>query len=424
MAVKRVAVVGAGIIGICSAIELQRRGFEVCLLDPNGLATQASSGNAGHFATEQVFPLADPSLLPALPKILLDPKGPFRVKPGYFFKALPWFFRFLYNMLPSRARHNGKLIRQLNEAAIAAYQELLSSCELESELHLSGSLLAFEGTNEAEIKKQQAAYLEQGVAVEYLNREEALELEPALADSVSACLYFTEVGHSTEPARLCNKLADYFLAQGGEFKALRVLNVAEQDNAVSLLVQREDESRAESQLLFDNVLISSGAWSKPFANQLGYKVPLDTERGYHLMLPAQKLLSRPVASAERKFIMTPMSAGLRLAGTVEFAGLKAEPNYQRAEMLLPHAKALLNADDVQNCEIGADTVRWMGCRPSLPASLPVMGVAPKHQRVFFNFGHQHLGLTWGAIAGRLIAQHMAGETTDLDLAPYSISRFN
>ncbi|MBB6520396.1 NAD(P)/FAD-dependent oxidoreductase [Pseudoteredinibacter isoporae] len=427
MAVEKVGILGAGIIGICSAIELQRRGFEVTLLDPKGLGTQASSGNAGHFASEQVFPLADPSLLPQLPKILLDPKGPFRVRPAYFLRALPWFFRFLWNMFPSRSRHNSRLIRQLNERAISSYQELLGHCELEGELHLSGSLLTFESTPESEIKKQQAAFLAEGVAVEYLTRDEALALEPALSDSVSACLYFTEVGHSSDPAVLCRKLADHFLDNGGKFYAMAASELIEFETSVKVRAIKSEQSEQEGghkDFIFDKILVSSGAWSKPFAKQLGYKVPLDTERGYHLMVPEHKLLSRPVASAERKFIMTPMSDGLRLAGTVEFAGLDAAPDYSRADMLLPHAKALLNVEALQAFDVQAHHERWMGCRPSLPDSVPVMGKAPKHKRVYFNFGHQHLGLTWGAIAGKLLAQNMAGEDSDIELLPYSIARFN
>lgn len=424
MAVEKVGILGAGIVGICSAIELQRRGFQVTLLDPKGLGTQASSGNAGHFASEQVFPLADPSLLPQLPKMLLDPKGPFRVRPAYFLRALPWFFRFLWNMLPSRSRHNSRLIRQLNERAIPSYQELLAHCDLGEELHLSGSLLSFESTPESEIKQQQAAFLAEGVAVEFLSREEALRLEPALSESVTACLHFTEVGHNSDPAALCRRLADHFLDNGGAFKALAAGDITEFETSVKVQTFDPANEDARKDFAFDKILICSGAWSKPFAKQLGYKVPLDTERGYHLMVPGNNILSRPVASAERKFIMTPMSGGLRLAGTVEFAGLEAAPDYSRADMLLPHAKALLNEEALQQFELQEHSERWMGCRPSLPDSVPVMGQAPDHRRVYFNFGHQHLGLTWGAIAAKLLAQDMAGEASDIELLPYSIARFN
>ncbi|GAA6151207.1 NAD(P)/FAD-dependent oxidoreductase [Pseudoteredinibacter isoporae] len=424
MVVKKVGILGAGIIGICSAIELQRRGFQVTLLDPKGLGTQASSGNAGHFASEQVFPLADPALLPQLPKILLDPKGPFRVRPAYFLRALPWFLRFLWNMLPSRARHNSHLIRQLNERAIPCYQELLGVCGLKGELQLSGSLLTFEKTAEADIKKQLAAFQAEGVAVEYLTRAEALHLEPALGDSVSACLYFSDVGHCHDPATLCRKLADYFLEQGGTFHTVSAEKITEFQTSVKVSVVSAEDEQVHKDLFFGKILISSGAWSKPFARQLGYRVPLDTERGYHLMVPEHRILSRPVASAERKFIMTPMSGGLRLAGTVEFAGLDAAPDYSRADMLLPHAKALLNNEALEKFRVQDHHERWMGCRPSLPDSVPVMGKAPNHKRIYFNFGHQHLGLTWGAVAGKLLAQDISGESSDIELQPYSIARFN
>lgn len=427
MAKESVGIVGAGIVGICSAIELQRKGWQVTLLDPNGLGTQASSGNAGHFASEQVFPLADPSLLPQLPKILLDPQGPFRVRPAYFLRALPWFLRFLVNMLPARAKKNSRLIRQLNERAISSYQELLAHCALSDRLHLSGSLLTFETTPAEQIKKLHQSFVDEGVAVELLDRAGALRLEPNLGSSITSCLYFTEVGHTSDPANLCADLAAHFLANGGQFYQVAVEGIVEQDEQVRLNIQ---EPIASAQFLaFDRVMLCAGAWSKRFANQLGYKVPLDTERGYHLMVPQLDLLSRPVASAERKFIMTPMSGGLRLAGTVEFAGLDAKPDYSRAQMLLPHAKALLDSSVLndglnENGRVKNDQAVWMGCRPSLPDSLPVMGPAPQHQRVYFNFGHQHLGLTWGAIVAKLLAQSLSGEKLDIDLEPYSIARFN
>lgn len=439
MAKESVVIVGAGIIGICSAIELQRKGLQVTLLDPNGLGTQASSGNAGHFASEQVFPLADPSLLPQLPKILLDSKGPFRVRPAYFMRALPWFLRFLLNMLPARAKKNSRLIRQLNERAISSYQELLAHCSLSERLQLSGSLLIFETTSAEKIRKLHQSFVDEGVAVELLDRAAALQLEPNLADTVTSCLFFTEVGHTSNPAGLCTDLASHFLENGGQFYQVAVEEIIEQEQSVQLKVKEPIDG---CQLVsFDRVMLCAGAWSKRFANQLGYKVPLDTERGYHLMVPKQNLLQRPVASAERKFIMTPMSEGLRLAGTVEFAGLDAEPDYSRAEMLLPHAKALLSSsafnkpdngirgdvikgDNVEEGSVKSDKAVWMGCRPSLPDSLPVMGPAPNHQRVYFNFGHQHLGLTWGAVVAKLMAQSLTGEKADIDLQPYSIARFN
>lgn len=429
---ESVAIVGAGIIGLCTALQLQRLGLQVSLIDPKGFGQETSGGNAGHFATEQVFPLADPSLLPQLPKMLLDSKGPFRVRPAYFFTALPWFMAFLRNMLPSRLRHNTDAIKPLNLAAIPAYQELLAELDCEDQLILQGSLLTFETTSDEKIKAQVESLRAENVSVEWLDREKSLQLEPKLSSKVKSCLFFPEVGHTASPLKLCETLGQRFLSNGGRLIQAEATGVNESASSVcieldssSYVGDKLDRSHGDTiKLDYDKVVIAAGAWSKSLVQKLGYKVPLDTERGYHLMLPVQQCLSRPVASAERKFIMTPMLGGLRLAGTVEFAGLQAAPDYDRATMLLPHAKALLNNDTLASVGQGEVLETWMGYRPSLPDSLPVMGSAPNHSRIYFNFGHQHLGLTWGAISGRLIAQLIDDQKPTIDMQPYSIARFN
>lgn len=420
---KRIAVIGAGIVGICQALYLQRAGYQVCLIDRKGIAEECSKGNAGHFATEQVFPLADPSLLSELPKILLDPAGPFRVQPNYFLQAMPWLLRFLLNMKPRRVRANTDAIKALNQRAIAAYQPLIEDSGLSSLLSLNGSLLVFEQPiNEKSVRLYQS-FLAELVGVELLDRDQTLALEPNLSSAVQSSLFFTEVGHSVNPERLCKALADHFLVKGGEYLQAEVKGLDDLGHGVRLTTDKQSDGEGVQPELFDRVVIATGAWSKSLLKPLGYSAPLDTERGYHLMVPIDNLLQRPVASAERKFIITPMESGLRLAGTVEFAGLKAKPNYRRAEMLLPQAQALLQPQLLSPQQSVKDLDRWMGFRPSLPDSLPVMGRAKNHPGIFFNFGHQHLGLTWAAICAEQMSQYISSETTDIDLSAYSIDRF-
>lgn len=409
-----VAVIGAGIVGLCSAIQLQQQGFNVTLIDRDGVCQGASKGNAGHFATEQVFPLADKSLLPQIPGMLLDPLGPFRIKPSYIFKAMPWFIRFLLNMRTKPFNQNKEALKRLNEAAIPAYQRLLNITESNEFMTLKGSLLTFENATDAEVNKQLNAFRENGVNVEKLNQQQTLALEPALSNNIQASLFFTDVGHSINPEKLGKSLFAHFEQQGGEFIQDKVSQISHHAYGVKLTIKDETQR-------FDKVLIATGAWSKQLANQLGYKVPLDTERGYHLMLPMENTLTRPVASADRKFIMTQMDEGLRLAGTVEFAGLNAEKNEARAKALLPHAKQMLN--DVKITDEQA-LENWMGFRPSLPDSLPVIGQAPNHKDVYFAFGHQHLGLTLAAVTAEIVADLFTNKKPSIDAKPYCISRFN
>lgn len=413
---QHIAVIGGGIIGLSCALHLQQAGIRVTLLDGQGMGNGASAGNAGHFAVEQVFPLADKALLPQLPGMLIDPLGPFRIKAGYFPKALPWFLRFLWSMRSTAVTNNTKAIRALNEASLAAYGPLLNWAGASDLLIEQGSLLVYGSGALAEIEKDYQHYAGEGVAVKKLNEAQLKTLEPDLDDDIKGGLLFTQAAHTVDPQRLCHLLGNTFIEEGGEFIQANVTEVHASPGQVLI-------SHENGEMSADSLLLCAGAHSKPLASQLGYRVPLETERGYHLMLPGQYSLTRAVASKDRKFIMTPMEGGLRLAGTVEFGGLEAEPDNRRAEMLLVHAKAML--PELANVELSqlSEEARWMGFRPSLPDSLPVMDRSKTHDNVYFAFGHQHLGLTWGGISGRLMSQLITHKPTDLDMTPYRIDRF-
>ncbi|CAH9058090.1 Hydrogen cyanide synthase subunit HcnC [Pseudoalteromonas holothuriae] len=408
---QKIAVIGAGIIGLCNAKKLQDLGYHVTLFDDKGIAECCSKGNAGHFATEQVFPLANKNLLPKLPSMLLNPNSALAIHWRYLFKILPWFGRFVFNMRSKSFDAHTQAIRALNENALSAYEDLLTDSDYQSLIIKKGSLLTFERTKKAEIEKIYTRYQEQNIAVRWLSKKELHKLEPNLNELITDALYFTDVGHSVEPHKLCLHIFDLFKAGGGEFLQTAIKTLSPQ----TVIHATTD---ADETYQFDKVVICTGAWSKPLAKQLGFKVPLDTERGYHAMLNKHHILSRPIASAERQFIITPMQQGLRLAGTVEFAGLHAPEHTQRATMLLEHAKKLL--PDVEKCQVQHT---WMGCRPSLPDSLPVISSHPNCENIFFAFGHQHLGLTQAAITAKLIAQLCQGESPCLDLTPYRIDRF-
>lgn len=410
---QQIAVVGAGIIGICCALNLQRAGFVVTLYDENGLAQGCSKGNAGHFATEQIFPLAHPSLLKKLPGMLFNPLGPLRIDWRYIIQALPWFWLFTKNMRHKTFRANTLALKALNKRAITAYENLLNEFNLASLLTKKGSLLTFETTPLTQINAMYTSFLEQGIAVELLSAEEVKILEPNLSETIKHALLFKDVAHSVDPHLFCLNLADKFSALGGKFCQQKITSIKQTEGTYSL-------GNSEQTFTADKIVIAAGAWSKSLVESFGYKVPLDTERGYHCMLANNYGLSRPVASAERSFIMTPMSQGLRVAGTVEFAGTERKMNNKRALALLPNAKAMLknSAISLQPSSV------WMGCRPSLPDSLPVIGEAPNHTNLFFAFGHQHLGLTQGAITSELITALCLRRPAEIDLKPYCISRFS
>lgn len=423
---KNIAVIGAGIVGVNCALALQSLGFNVTLIDKDEVAAGCSQGNAGHFATEQVFPLAEKSLLWQLPKLLLDPLGPMALSPRYFPKALPWFLRFIANM-PTKIRNkNGDAIKSLNRSAIEYYLPLLEEAQADHLLIRQGSLLVYEKTSLAEIKKQWQHYADAGIPVKLLDSKELFVLEPNLSKNISHALFFTDVAHTSNPADVCHALAQLSFDKGAVFKKFTLNEITVNNDEIVI-------SDGSQSLAFDQVVVATGAWSKKLLAQLDYKLPLEVERGYSLDLPKsseggiqneQASLNRPVASAERRFIMTPMKHGLRLSGTVEFAGLQQKPNFKRADMLYQHAKSIVT--DIANFDekTAEEKQRWLGFRPSLPDSLPVICKAPKHDNIFFALGHQHLGLTQGAITGKLISQIVEGVKTDIDISPFCISRFN
>lgn len=419
---KTVAVIGAGIVGVCTALSLQRAGFKVTVFDKNGVAQSASKGNAGHFATEQLLPLADKRLLLQLPKMLLAPSGPFKVRLQYFVKAVPWFLQFVMNMGKAKFNHNKRALAALNRRALAAYQPLLELAGATELCKFHGSLLVTQQSSPKALQMLFDTLVNNGVAAKFLDRKQLLGYQPNLNDKVKWGILFTEVGHTTNPERLCQQLFLAFIRLGGRYKKAEIAAIQQAANQGSADEQKVTVLLTDDTCMsYNKAVVASGAWSKNLVNGLGYQVPLDTERGYHLMLPERDLINLPIASYEHKFIMTPMTTGLRLAGTVEFAGLKLPADPSRAHALYSNASKVL-ADLPQHDP--RTLPYWMGCRPSLPDSLPVIGQAPHHSAIYFAFGHQHLGLTQGAITAELLTELLSGKAPSMDLKPYCISRFN
>ena len=409
---ETVAVIGAGIIGVTAAYRLQQAGFQVTLFDKEGVAEGCSKGNAGHFATEQVFPLAQKSLLPQVPKMLLDPLGPFSIAPSYFHKSIPWFLKFMNNMRSKLFNANKQALISINQIAMPAWEALISETSLEALFHKQGSLLTFESNSNDEAIKVLKEYRAEGISVELLDKEQVNKLEPGISKTITWALLFTDVAHTCCPETLTKEI--YYKAKklGVKFEKCEISNIESKNNFVTIGSKQRTYQT-------DKALLATGAHSKVLCKQLGYKVPLDTERGYHYMVESDMQPSRPIVSYERKFIMTPMRGGLRLAGTVEFAGLTKKMNTKRADALLPSGKAIWpRINDTKSGKY-----RWMGFRPSLPDSKPVIGSSPKHNNIYFSFGHQHLGLTLAATNAELITDFILGKETPINMEPYTINRF-
>jgi D-amino-acid dehydrogenase len=408
-----IAVVGAGIIGVACALQLARQGRRVVVIDQQEPGMGASFGNAGHLATEQVFPIADLSILMRLPAMLMDPMGPLRLDWKYLPRALPWFARLLLNLRPTAYQHTVAGIRALNETSLGAWQRLLASIARPHLMREDGSLLVFERAESRHaLEGLQARMAQQQVPVDFWSAGAIQRAAPQLSERVQGGLFFPRTGHFLDPYRVVCELVEAARASGVTFLKRQVRDGHLQAQGVALITD-------QGPLNARQVLIACGAHSARLTQALtGKKVPLDTERGYHLMLPhEQNRLPFAVTSLERKFIMTPMSGGLRLAGTVEFAGLDRPPNMERAWQLHRLSHGLLR-DELS----AKDATPWMGFRPSLPDSLPIIDRVCDG-KVLLAFGHQHLGLTQAAITAELIAQLASPIYTPLPLEAYRLDRF-
>jgi D-amino-acid dehydrogenase len=411
--VADVAVIGAGIIGTCIAERLQSEGKKVLLIDRQLPGEGCSKGNAGHFATDIILPLANLSTLLSVPKLLLDPLGPLAIRASYFPKLLPWLIRFTWAAMPHKTKHTIEALKLLNGPSIIQYDKLLKRTGLEYLMTKRGALTVF-CSEKAKRKNQKYAHFvrQHGVRVEELDGEQVRELEPALSQSIIGGLYYPDTAHSIDPYQLVVGLAEHFEKNGGKVIQQDVLSLDFDD--ITKVCLKTSSGLIEAK----EVVIACGAWSKHLVKQVGHKVPLETERGYHLILPKIPVeVTRPVTFSERSFVMTPMAQGLRLAGTVELAGLDAPENYQRAHQLFNYAKEIL--PDVTKGE----ATTWMGHRPSLPDSLPVIGRSPKHNNIIFAFGHQHLGLTQAAVTADLLSEIVIKRAHSVNIDAFSVSRF-
>ena len=411
---RHAVVIGAGIVGICTARALQRDGAAVTVIDPLPPGRSTSFGNAGGMAVTEVAPLALPGTISRVPGWLLDPLGPLTIRWSYLPQLAPWLWRFWRASTRARAEAAARALAALNASAYDDYAPLLAEAGIADILYRQGCISLCESEEalardalEWELKRRN------GVRIERLAPEELRQMEPALAPIFVAGMLMPDWGHVADPYRVVAAIAENFARQGGVLKAARVTHV--ETGARGAEAVRTD---ADERVSCDEVVIAAGAWSGALARQLGSKVPLESERGYHTTLPTPGLsVNRMLHSAEGGFVVTPMAMGLRLAGTVELGGLELPPDYARARVLVKRAQRFLPG---LNAEGGSE---WMGHRPSLPDSLPVIARSPHFANVFYAFGHGHLGLTEGATTGRLIAALAAGRDPGLDLAPFRIDRF-
>jgi D-amino-acid dehydrogenase len=410
---KHFTIIGAGAVGISTALWLQRDGHAVTLVDRNPPGTGASFGNGGLIQTGAVVPIATPGVLRQVPSMLMDPNGPLVIRWQYLPSLLPYLLRFVAAARPSRVEEISIALQAILQHAGEAYRNLLADANGLNLLTTTGELYVYEtAASYTAAKTWHDLRRKRGVEVVDLPPEELRQLEPALAPIFHRGVYLPNSLKTATPFAVMTALAQNFVANGGEFVQTNVQDIVIENDAPVALTT--DGGRRK----LDQLVVATGAHSKRWTQQLGSYVPLDTERGYHLMLTDPGIELRvPFISGDYRFAVTPMTNGIRLAGTAELAAVDAPPNYDRAERLLKIAQRVLPGLD------GRSRTRWMGQRPSTPDSLPVICRAPRYPSAYLAYGHGHLGLTLGAVTGRLIADMAAGRAPLVDMQPYDVQRF-
>jgi glycine/D-amino acid oxidase-like deaminating enzyme len=407
---KDILVIGAGAVGMCTALFLQRDGHQVTVLDQREPGAGCSFGNAGFLSPGTSSPKATPNMLRQVPSWLFDPAGPLKVRANYALKAAPWLWQFIRAGRPAVIAEGMSALLGLHEKVFDLYGELTDTSDLIrrlGQMHIFETDAAFAYAQQGNVRRRA-----RGITVDELNADEARQIVPDLGPAIRHALFFPDNGHIVSPFKLVTSLAEKFSADGGEIVRDEVRNLTVKNGVVSA-VHTATQTHSPS-----HVVIAAGAWSATLATQLGDKVPLESQRGYHLELTEPGIMPKiGLQSVERKFTITPMEGGLRLAGTAEFAGLDAEPNYQRADVLFDHANKLLPG------MTRSDDRRWMGHRPCIPDSLPVIGPANHVSNVHYAFGHGHTGMSGSPMTGKLISDMIAGRTPSIDAAPFRLTRF-
>ena len=406
----KIAVIGAGIQGVCNALFLQKKGFKVTLFDRDEPGNSATYGNAGHFSPYASVPLNRPDVIKDIPAMLASSRGPLAIKWNYVHKMIPWFLRFLLNCSERKMMHTAKNMHQILDLALPAFDELFEEIELNGLVENKGIIYVWNDQNlksrELEIKIRK----ELGVKQQLLSPKDIHDLEPNIKPFYHGGVFYDYARHTRNPKKILLKLFDNFLKKGGKFLKLNIKDINFDDDKPVI--------RSETQrFIFDKLVISCGVFSKRLTDKLHENIPMDTERGYHVHFKGfDHLISRPVVYANRGFGMTPMEQGLRVVGTVEFGGLDNPLSKSRIKNLIMNAKDMLDGLPEHEDE-------WLGFRPTLPDYLPVLGPSKNYKNVFYSFGHHHLGWTLGAISGKIISKMIANENTNLNLSAYSSSRF-
>ena len=407
-----VVIIGAGFVGVATALWLQRHGHKVTLIDQDPFNEGAYFGNACTIATYANIPVGTPAVIKQIPNLLLNARSALSFRWSYLPRLLPWLYRFLLASTPRNvehiARNLGGLLCEVNNA----FEPLFKASNAHELLEINGTMYLYSSqqsfTNaraDIELRRRN------GIPVQELSHSDISDLEPNLNPLYHRGLLFNDGYHVRNPLQLLKNMGHVVSENGGRILTSKALGIKRTSADELSIITDNGHVRGSK------VIVAAGAWSRKFASQIGDKVPLDTEQGYHVMYNgAQALLKRPVGWADTGFYMTPMDTALRAAGTVEFGGVDNPSNPRRVKLIADTVKRLLP-------QLGDYDSQWTGFRPSMPDSMPVIGPSAKDKDVLYAFGHGHIGMTLSGITGKIIADLISERPPTIDISPFRVDRF-
>jgi D-amino-acid dehydrogenase len=408
-----IAVIGAGVVGLSTALYLRRSGRDVTIIDPLPPPGGASYGNAGMISADTSVPIALPGMLRKVPSWLTDPLGPLAVRPSYFPKALPWLMRWIAASRMPRVLEISDAMRALHKDAFLCWKELLGPQNFADLVRPAGQVHVWETDAETPGAALERRLRErQGIASQALTFDDLRQMFPGISTAVRRGVLVPGNGYTVSPQRIVQTLHRLFLEAGGRVVPESVMKIMPREGGGYDLMTNVGFHTAQQ------IVVAAGAWSVRLLGPLGVRVPLETERGYHVMLPTPNVsLTTTLSNKSRSFGVTPMEQGLRVAGTVEIAGLDAPPDERRAKALLVNVRTMFP-------DVNTDGHRfWMGFRPSTPDSLPILGEVVGRPGLFLAVGHGHFGMTGGPPSGRLLSQLINHQPTAFNAAAYGPQRF-
>lgn len=407
-----VAVIGSGIVGAACALELQKRGRQVTLIDRSSPGRGTSFGNMASIALDFAAG-SGPSTWRKLPRWLMDPEGPVWLRPAYAPKILPWFLRFLAAGRPSQLRAIEDAGMALTRPALEDLGRMLAFANASDLMTEEGCLAIYEKDEEFTADRAHIELMRRyGFDFQVLKKDEIRDLEPALSAHVAGAVLLPDNKSIRDPYKLVVTLVEAGQAAGARFLSGEVVTVGKSTEGCTIILK--DGER----LQFDDVVVAAGVHSGAIARAVGEPIPLETERGYHTQIMKPGISMRySIIWPARAFMVTPTAGGIRVGGNVELAGLRAAPDFRRARVLVRHAQRVLPGLKVE------DTSEWLGHRPALPDTIPIISPSSRVPNLWYATGHGHLGLTLSATTARLVADMILQEKPSLSLAPYRIDRY-